>query len=101
MTERIEDPDTAEQLVMLVLDTFEDDGDAAALEFGDDLGERMCAGRIDHAQPRHPDDHDAHVGVVVGTTGDGCRNTFGRTEEHRSVEQQQGDVLVAGAGRAG
>ena len=95
VTEFVDHSDAFEQLEMVVLHTLDDDGDAAALEVGDDLSERVRPRRVEHPEVRHPDDHNTHRGVGVCAGRDRRRDAFCRTEEHRSVESEQCDRVVA------
>ena len=55
---------------------------------------KVCApGGVEHAELRHPDDDDRDVRVVG--IGDHRRDALGDPEEHRSVQAQQGDLVVS------
>ena len=59
------------------------------------------AGRVEHADLGHPDDHHGDLRAVrIVIVGDGLRDAFGRTEEHRPVQPQQRDPVVTGLRRA-
>ena len=99
MPQSVDDAHVGQQGHVLGLDAFDDDGDPAGLQFLGDLGQRVRAGGIEHADRRHADDDHRHLGTVG--VGDGIRDLLGGTEEHCAVESEQRDPFVAALVRSG
>ena len=70
--EPIERADDFEDPEVLGARPFQQDGDAAAFEFGHDVAEGLRAGRVEYLQLWETQDHDANVGPwLIAATGCG------------------------------
>jgi hypothetical protein len=71
-------------------DGGEQDGDAAVLEVGDQVGEGLGAGAVQHAEGAEPQDDDLDVADLGQLEQEALRGA----EEQRAVQAVGDDVLV-------
>ena len=80
----------SEQPLVLGSRTLQQHGDVPTLQIGDDLGQRVGAGRVEHLQIGKSQDHDADV----GDSGEVVEEPLRRSEEQRAVDAIGDDVFA-------
>ena len=86
-------PDRAnrpQDLQVLRADALDQHRDAAILELGDDLTECLRAGRVEHLDVRHAQDHDPDV----AGPGQDRQEALRGAEEERAIQAIDDDMLV-------